>query len=105
MVAIGKASSDRSLADFQNSVKNFKHELEDDPVVKAHLGALYNNMVEQNLCRIVEPYSRIEVNASHSKEQKLTITNDFEVRRRLNQPLFKKCLLLSSHRGRLFYAL
>lgn len=51
----------RSLADFQQGVKLYKHELEDDVIVRAHLGTLYDNMLEQNLCRIIEPYSRVEV--------------------------------------------
>lgn len=61
MKAVAQASHKRSLADFQVGVKNFKHELEDDVIVRAHLGTLYDNMLEQNLCRIIEPYSRVEV--------------------------------------------
>jgi len=61
MKAVAQASHKRSLADFQLAVKNFKHELEDDVIVRAHLGTLYDNMLEQNLCRIIEPYSRVQV--------------------------------------------
>nr|CAH7743814.1 unnamed protein product [Callosobruchus chinensis]CAI5870337.1 unnamed protein product [Callosobruchus analis] len=61
MKAVAQASHKRSLADFQQAVKQFKHELEDDPIVRAHLGTLYDNMLEQNLCRIIEPYSRVQV--------------------------------------------
>lgn len=61
MKSVAQASHKRSLADFQLAVKNFKHELEDDVIVRAHLGTLYDNMLEQNLCRIIEPYSRVEV--------------------------------------------
>ncbi|XP_018326202.1 26S proteasome non-ATPase regulatory subunit 11 isoform X2 [Agrilus planipennis] len=61
MKAVAQASHKRSLADFQLAVKQFKHELEDDVIVRAHLGTLYDNMLEQNLCRIIEPYSRVEV--------------------------------------------
>lgn len=56
-----QASHKRSLADFQQAVKLYKHELEDDVIVRAHLGTLYDNMLEQNLCRIIEPYSRVQV--------------------------------------------
>ncbi|CAH1156123.1 unnamed protein product [Phaedon cochleariae] len=61
MKAVAQAAHKRSLADFQQAVKQFKHELEDDVIVRAHLGTLYDNMLEQNLCRIIEPYSRVQV--------------------------------------------
>ena len=59
--AIAKASHKRSLADFQEALKTFKTELVDDPIINAHLKSLYDNMLEQNLCRIIEPYSRVQV--------------------------------------------
>lgn len=61
MKSVAQASHKRSLADFQVAVKTYKHELEDDVIVRAHLGTLYDNMLEQNLCRIIEPYSRVQV--------------------------------------------
>ncbi|XP_056642717.1 26S proteasome non-ATPase regulatory subunit 11 [Diorhabda carinulata] len=61
MKAVAQAAHKRSLADFQQAVKQYKHELEDDVIVRAHLGTLYDNMLEQNLCRIIEPYSRVQV--------------------------------------------
>lgn len=61
MRAVATASHKRSLADFQAALKTYKPELEEDAVVRAHLGALYDTMLEQNLCRIVEPYMRVQV--------------------------------------------
>lgn len=61
MKSVAQASHKRSLADFQIGVKEYKHELEDDVIVRAHLDTLYDNMLEQNLCRIIEPYSRVQV--------------------------------------------
>jgi len=61
MKSVAQASHKRSLADFQQTLKNFKKELEEDVIVRAHLGTLYDNMLEQNLCRIIEPYSRVQV--------------------------------------------
>ena len=61
MRAVADASHKRSLADFQAAVKTYRQELEEDVIVKAHLGSLYDSMLEQNLCRIVEPYSRVQV--------------------------------------------
>lgn len=61
MRAVAEASHRRSLADFQTAVKKYCEELEDDVIVRAHLGSLYDAMLEQNLCRLVEPYSRVQV--------------------------------------------
>lgn len=61
MKSVAQASHKRSLADFQQTLKHFKKELEEDVIVRAHLGTLYDNMLEQNLCRIIEPYSRVQV--------------------------------------------
>nr|MBE5727085.1 regulatory particle non-ATPase 6 [Cucujiformia] len=49
MKTVAQASHKRSLADFMQAVKQFKPELEDDVIVRAHLGTLYDNMLEQNL--------------------------------------------------------
>lgn len=36
-------------------------ELSSDPTIRSHLAALYDTLLEQNLLRIVEPYSVVEV--------------------------------------------
>lgn len=45
---------------FQTLV-TYKVQLEDDPIVKAHLKTLYDSLLEQNLCRIIEPFSKVQV--------------------------------------------
>lgn len=32
-----------------------------DPIVKSHFQSLYDGMLEKNLSRIIEPYSRVEM--------------------------------------------
>merc|ERR1719282_150966 len=54
MKAVAAAAKARSLKDFQTAVKDFSEELEGDSVVSHHLTTLYSNMLEQNLCRIIE---------------------------------------------------
>ncbi|XP_052096119.1 26S proteasome non-ATPase regulatory subunit 11-like [Mytilus californianus] len=61
MKSIAQASHKRSLAEFQKTLASFKSQLEDDPIVNAHLKTLYDNLLEQNLCRIIEPFSRVQV--------------------------------------------
>jgi len=61
MKSIAAASHKRSLADFQKTLVSYKAQLEDDPIVNAHLKTLYDNLLEQNLCRIIEPFSKVQV--------------------------------------------
>jgi 26S proteasome regulatory subunit N6 len=59
--AVAKAYKSRSLADFQDVLRSYKQELQEDPVVHSHLKSLYDALMEQNLLRIIEPYSRVDV--------------------------------------------
>jgi len=61
MKAVALSAKNRSLSDFQTAVKTYKVQLEDDLIVQKHLDSLYNSMLEQNLCRIIEPYSKVQV--------------------------------------------
>ena len=61
MKKVAKAAHDRSLADFRRYVSENRDVLEADPVIHAHLDSLYDQMLEQNLLRIIEPYSKVEV--------------------------------------------
>lgn len=86
MKAVAQASHKRSLADFQQGLKDYRHELEDDVIVKAHLGTLYDTMLEQNLCRIIEPYLRVEV-AHIAKSIQLPMP---QVEKKLSQMILDK---------------
>lgn len=61
MVAVAKAHSERSLQMFETTLSEFKKELSDDPIVDAHLHSLYETLKEQNLLRLTEPFSRVEI--------------------------------------------
>lgn len=61
MVAVAKAHSERSLESFEKTLKEYKAELSDDPIVHAHLNSLYDTLKEQNLLRLTEPFSRVEI--------------------------------------------
>lgn len=66
MKCIATASSNRSLKEFQDVLNRYKHELTEDLIIKRHFKKLYDNLLEQNLCRIIEPYSKVEI--SHVAE-------------------------------------
>lgn len=61
MKSVAEASQKRSLADFQDALKKYEQQLVGDPIIRSHLTTLYDDMLEQNLCRIIEPYSRVQV--------------------------------------------
>ena len=42
-------------------MKDYRAELSDDPVVHSHLGTLYDNLLEQNLSRLLEPFSNVQI--------------------------------------------
>eukprot|EP00192_Tetraselmis_astigmatica_P004968 CAMPEP_0117681738 /NCGR_PEP_ID=MMETSP0804-20121206/19171_1 /TAXON_ID=1074897 /ORGANISM="Tetraselmis astigmatica, Strain CCMP880" /LENGTH=435 /DNA_ID=CAMNT_0005491573 /DNA_START=45 /DNA_END=1352 /DNA_ORIENTATION=- len=59
--AVAKAHQDRSLSDFQVAIDGHKAELVEDPIVHTHLSELYGTLLEQNLCRLIEPFTRVEI--------------------------------------------
>ncbi|XP_046846044.1 26S proteasome non-ATPase regulatory subunit 11A-like [Xenia sp. Carnegie-2017] len=61
MKKIADASHQRSLLEFKKILATYENELQGDPIIQAHLDTLYDNLLEQNLCRIVEPFSKVEV--------------------------------------------
>jgi len=61
MSAIAAASNERSLQKFEQALDDFNEVLRGDDFIKTHLVALYDNLLQENLCRIIEPYSRVEV--------------------------------------------
>lgn len=61
MRVVAKAHQDRSLHSFQEALDTHRAELIEDPVVHSHLSELYGTLMEQNLARLIEPFSRVEV--------------------------------------------
>uniref|UniRef100_A0A6S9GJJ6 PCI domain-containing protein n=1 Tax=Ditylum brightwellii TaxID=49249 RepID=A0A6S9GJJ6_9STRA len=66
MSAIAAAASRRSLKEFEEVTDKYKHELQDDLLIKHHLRILHEQLLESNLIRIIEPYSCVEI--SHIAE-------------------------------------
>lgn len=61
MRAVAKAYQDRSLKEFQGVLDSYKQQLVGDAIVHTHLTALYGTLLEQNLVRLIEPFSRVEI--------------------------------------------
>ncbi|KAG1837895.1 hypothetical protein C8R48DRAFT_782563 [Suillus tomentosus] len=61
MRAIALAHQNRNLSDFEKALPDYKQKLSSDPTIRSHLAALYDTLLQQNLLRIVEPYSVVEI--------------------------------------------
>jgi 26S proteasome regulatory subunit N6 len=61
MRAIAKSHQDSSLSEFKKVIDQYGDVLKEDEVVQRHLQSLYQNLLEQNLLRIIEPFSRTQI--------------------------------------------
>lgn len=61
MKSIAQSSQKRSLAEFQKTLETYRAELIDDVFVRSHLDNLYDQLLEQNLSRIIEPFSKVQI--------------------------------------------
>jgi len=61
MRAIAASHAKRSLKDFKCVIEKYKKEIEEDPLIQRHLNELYDNLLEQNLIKIVEPFSCVQL--------------------------------------------
>merc|ERR1712012_1455705 len=86
MKLVANASKDRSLADFQKTVEKYSKQLKEDKIVARHLDSLYQTMLEQNLCRIIEPYKRVQVGYV---AEKINLP-EAEVEKKLSQMILDK---------------
>ncbi|NXV70815.1 PSD11 ATPase, partial [Atlantisia rogersi] len=91
---VAQASKNRSLADFEKALTDYKVELRDDPIINTHLAKLYDNLLEQNLIRVIEPFSRVQVNVSSEHTDTLVPLSPHcwaaEVERKLSQMILDK---------------
>ena len=79
MKAVANAYLERSLESFEDALKSHTSQLSGDPIIHSHLSALYDTMLEQNICRLIEPYSCVEVrrvDEMQSASQKCTYFPD-----------------------------
>lgn len=66
MQAVAAAHEERSLKKFEKVLAQYKAQLELDPIISHHLTDLNETLLEQNINRILEPFSRVEI--SHVAE-------------------------------------
>ncbi|CAG8521487.1 9787_t:CDS:10 [Paraglomus brasilianum] len=78
MKAVATAHQNRSLNEFEKALATYRDELQNDPIIRSHLNALYDTLLEQNLVRIIEPFSRVEI--SHVAEMVKLSTGQVETK-------------------------
>lgn len=61
MKAVADAYNNRSLLMFNTALKNYDSELMGDSLIRSHFNALYDTLLESNLCKIIEPFECVEV--------------------------------------------
>ncbi|XP_076809470.1 26S proteasome non-ATPase regulatory subunit 11-like isoform X2 [Clavelina lepadiformis] len=61
MKCVAKASRNRSISELKDVLTLYGKELEADRIISAHLDKLYDNLLEQNLLRVIEPFSKVQV--------------------------------------------
>lgn len=59
--AIAKAQATRSVELFEATVLKYMSDISSDPIIHYHIKNLNERLIEQNILRIVEPYSRVEI--------------------------------------------
>ncbi|KAF2862231.1 PCI-domain-containing protein [Piedraia hortae CBS 480.64] len=61
MKAVAQAHAHRSLDEYEGALHAYRQELGRDRFVASHLQHLYDSMLEQNLIKVIEPFSRVEI--------------------------------------------
>ena len=61
MRAIAEAYKERSLAKLIETMARYPKELKEDPVTKFHLDNLHEKLLENNLSRLIEPFSQVQI--------------------------------------------
>lgn len=89
MKAIARAHSNRSLDEYERALAAYKYELGSDAFIRNHLRRLYDAMLEQNLIKVIEPFSRVEI----SHIAKLVGLDTQQIERKLSQMILDKVII------------
>jgi 26S proteasome regulatory subunit N6 len=57
---IATANKNKSIVEFENCIKKYKEELQ-DRLISTHIDRLYTQLLEDNIKKIIMPYSRVEI--------------------------------------------
>ncbi|KAH8178013.1 PCI domain-containing protein [Sarocladium implicatum] len=89
MKAIARAHSNRSLEEYEGALSSYRYELGSDAFIRNHLRRLYDAMLEQNLIKVIEPFSRVEIDHI----AKMVGLDTQQVERKLSQMILDKVII------------
>lgn len=89
MKAIARAHANRSLEEYERALMAYQAELGGDPFVRSHLTRLYDAMLEQNLVKVIEPFSRVEI----AHVARMVGLDPQQVERKLSQMILDKVIV------------
>ncbi|KAK3946334.1 hypothetical protein QBC46DRAFT_301617 [Diplogelasinospora grovesii] len=89
MKAIARAHANRSLEEYERALASYKYELGSDSFIRNHLRRLYDAMLEQNLVKVIEPFSRVEIDHI----AKMVGLDTQQVERKLSQMILDKVII------------
>lgn len=89
MKAIAAAHANRSLSEYEAALATWRAPLGSDPFIRSHLRRLYDSLLEQNLVKVIEPFSRVEI-AHVAKMVGLDVQ---AVERKLSQMILDKVII------------
>lgn len=64
--AVAVCHKERSLKLFEETLEKYSSSLKADPIIEKHISELYDTLLEQNILRVLEAFSRVEI--SHIAE-------------------------------------
>ena len=89
MKAIARAHSNRSLGEYETVLGSYQPELGSDAFIRGHLRRLYDAMLEQNLIKVIEPFSCVEID--HVAE--MVKLSPVQVEEKLSQMILDKVII------------
>ncbi|MCJ1354162.1 MAG: 26S proteasome regulatory subunit rpn6 [Icmadophila ericetorum] len=89
MKAIARAHANRSLEEYESCLSRYRYELGSDTFIRNHLRRLYDAMLEQNLIKVIEPFSRVEI----AHVAKMVGLDEGQVERKLSQMILDKVIV------------
>ncbi|KAH8888308.1 PCI-domain-containing protein [Thozetella sp. PMI_491] len=89
MKAIARAHANRSLEEYEAALAKYRYELGSDTFIRNHLRRLYDAMLEQNLIKVIEPFSRVEI----AHIAKMVGLDTQQVERKLSQMILDKVII------------